>query len=139
VIAFADSSAMVTRYTPRERDILPTDGNFVVSDVARVEVVSALWRQSRHGMFDLVDAAMFVRDFEADWTGGRYAPVRLVPALLERAAAGVAVHGLRSLDAIQLACALAARAAEPECRAMVVLDERLRAAAASEGFDILPV
>lgn len=143
MIAFADSSALVTRYAPKEIDVLPADSTLAVSDIARVEVTSALWRQADDGLFSAVDASTFIREFEADWHGAPHDPPRfraigVTESVLTRAAGLTRTHRLRTLDAIQLASALAARDAEPECRTMVVLDERLRSAAAAERFDILP-
>ncbi len=139
MIVFADSSALVTRYAPTEIDILPSGtATLTVSALARVEVASALWQKAALGDLAAADAARLVRSFEADWMSGTFAAVRLDGGLLAHAAGLSGIHRLRSLDAIQLACALAARAAEPACRAMVVLDERLRRAAATERFELLP-
>jgi predicted nucleic acid-binding protein len=144
VIAFADSSVVVARYAPHEVDVLPDGATVVVSHIARVEVASALWRQSRDGLFSPADAATFLREFEADWVGtpfesAKYHAITVDRTVLTRAAGLTGIHSLRTLDAIQLASALAARDAEPECQTMVVLDERLRWAAATEGFALLPV
>jgi predicted nucleic acid-binding protein len=49
-----------------------------------------------------------------------------------------AVHALRAYDAVQLACALAARDAVPECQTFAAFDRQLRAAAAAEGFALVP-
>jgi uncharacterized protein len=143
VIAFADSSALVTRYAPAEHDVLPPEAAVTVSAIARVEVVSALWRRAHAGELSLEDTTALVREFVADYQGTpyearRYQPVASSRSLLERAAGLVAGRGLRTLDAIQLASALAARRSEPDCRTMIVLDEKLRWAAAAEGFELLP-
>jgi predicted nucleic acid-binding protein len=142
VIVFADSSALVTAYAPAEVDVVP-DGIVVVSVLARVEVVSALWRKAETGDATTDEALHMVRQFEADWRSAgvasrRYEPLPLRAPVLIRAAALTGTHRLRTLDAIQLASALTARDVEPECRTMVVLDERLRRAAATERFDLLP-
>jgi predicted nucleic acid-binding protein len=138
LIVFADSSAVVTRYAPAETNVLPIGANVVVSDLARVEVVSALWRKLELAELTSVEAAHLVRDFEADWTGLRFRSVQLRAAVLARAAGLSGTHRLRSLDAIQLASALTTRDVEPDCSTMVVLDERLRKAAATERFALLP-
>jgi uncharacterized protein len=143
VTLFADSSAVVTHYAPSEPDVVPVGAIVVVSELARVEVVAALWKQERAGVITASDAQLIVSEFEADWRGEavderRYYPVAAATAVLERAAATAATHGLRALDAIQLASALAARDADPECRTFLALDERLRRAAATERFDLLP-
>lgn len=138
MIVFADSSAIVTVYASAERDILPVAASVVASDLARVEVPSALWRKAALQEMTASQVSRVLRSFEADWNDGMYRAVRLGEALLESAAIISGSHGLRTLDAIQLACALAARDIEPDCRTMVALDERLRRAAATERFDILP-
>ncbi len=138
MIVFADSSAIVTFYATTEMNALPPTASVVASDLARVEVPSALWRKIELGDMAATDVARLVREFEADWRGTRYRSIALVTTVLERAAGLTGTHRLRSLDAIQLACALEARDAARECRTMVVLDARLRNAAAAEGFDILP-
>ena len=143
MIVFADSSALASRYSPSEYDVVPADCAIAVSAIARVEVVSALWRQARDGVIAFEDAGTLAREFVADYQGTTnearaYQPVGASRVVLERAAGLAAMHGLRTLDAIQLASALAARRLEPECRTMVVLDQRLRRAAAAEGFELLP-
>jgi hypothetical protein len=55
-----------------------------------------------------------------------------------RAARLLAIHPLRAGDALQLAAALVWCEETPDGEAFVCLDERLRAAAAKEGFDVLP-
>lgn len=144
MIVFADSSAVVTAYATAEANVLPESARVVVSALARVEVVSALWRKLAIGDTTIDDALRMVRQFEADWRGEESSPPRydaivLGEPLLIRAAALTGTHQLRSLDAIQLASALAARDAEPGCQTMAVLDARLRRAAATERFDLLPV
>jgi uncharacterized protein len=144
VIVFADSSALVAHYDPGEDDVLPSDQAVTASALARVEVVSALSRKIDDGAVDRILGGALIRQFQVDWHGGpssapRFRTVALGAKLLERAAGIVVDHRLRTLDAIQLASALVARSAEPECQTMVVLDERLRWAAAAEGFDLLPL
>jgi uncharacterized protein len=115
----------------------------VASLVARVEVPAAIWRKGRLGAPDGDDAAVLVAAFEADWFGTgaeppRFAVVGLPPAVLDRAADLVARRALRAYDAVQLASALAARDADPDCGRFTCFDEDLRAAAAAEGFSLTP-
>jgi hypothetical protein len=49
-----------------------------------------------------------------------------------------AVHSLRAYDAVQLASARAAAAADPSCDTVAVFDLHLRAAAVADGFRLLP-
>jgi hypothetical protein len=60
--------------------------------------------------------------------------VALRALLLEHAAALVAAHGLRADDAMQLACARAARNADPQVSVFLCFDSGLRAAAARDQF-----
>lgn len=69
-----------------------------------------------------------------------------MPGALPRAAppshpvrpGGLAVHGLRAYDAVQLATAQAVREAAPGCAAFAAFDKNLRGAAAMEGFALVP-
>lgn len=142
--AFADSSALVTLYAdePGHQQIRKLSSP-VVSQLARVEVPSAIWRKHRLGELDAGLARVLADAFEADWFGGDEHPPRFVPvattgSVLDEAAQLCAVHGLRAYDAIQLASALAARVHLPELRTLAAFDHHLRAAAAAEGFDLLP-
>jgi predicted nucleic acid-binding protein len=144
VTAFADSGALVKLYADepgheRVRE-LPT---LVVSQLARVEVPSAIWRKQRLGELDAGAAGVLTSAFEADWSGTeeeppRFSAVTATVAVLEGAARLCAVHGLRAYDAVQLASALAARDAVPECRTFTAFDRHLRGAAAVEGFSLVP-
>ena len=114
-----------------------------MAHIARVEVPAAIWGKHRVGGLTAAEAQILTTDFEADWFGteqepARFSVVTLSTAVLDDAARLCAVHRLRAYDGVQLACALAARAADPECEEMVVFDAELRVAAASEGFALLP-
>lgn len=141
---FADSSALVKLYADepgheqvREQPLL------VIAELARVEVPSALWRKQRGGELRADDARLLVADFEADYFGAGSEPPRFIvtsatAVVLDEAARACAVHGLRAYDAVQLAAALVTRAAVPGCETLAAFDVRLRAAAAAEGFELLP-
>lgn len=141
---FADASALVKLYADEEgSESVRSRRTLVAASVSRVEVPAALWRKERTGDLTSAEARLLVDDFEADWFGTevrppRFARVDLGAALLDSAAALVAAHGLRAYDGVQLACALAARAAEPEMRELTAYDTSLRRAAAVEGFSLLP-
>ena len=142
--AFADSSALVKLYAdePGHERIRELSG-LVVSQLARVEVPSAIWRKQRLGELYADAARLLTSAFEADWSGTeeeppRFSAVTATVAVLEGAARLCAVHGLRAYDAVQLACALAARDAIPECQTFAAFDRQLRAAAAAEGFVLVP-
>lgn len=163
MILFADSSALVKLYSDeagskevgglirRPGTTSGTPGTpgasatvvTVVSALARVEVPAALWRKHRMGELDAADVAVLVQDFEADWRGTveedpRFQAVAATTDVLERAARLAGVHRLRAYDAVQLASAVAAREAVPECTDLVAFDEDLVAAAMAEGFRRVP-
>ncbi len=141
---FADSSALVKLYADEDGyDIVRQLDVLVVSHLARVEVPAALWRKQRLGELAVEDAQVLTSEFEADWFGTdreppRFAAVALTSALLDQAAQMCASHGLRAYDAVQLSCAVAARGADESCRSLAAFDQSLRAAAAAEGFELVP-
>jgi len=145
VTAFADTSALVKLYVdePGAAEVRGQAAPFTVSAVARVEVVSALARKNRSGALAGDVAHVFARHFEADWHGSGDEPSRFTivdagPSILNEAAALVRVHPLGALDAIQLASAVLARRAAPELDTFLTFDDRLRDAAAAEGFAVVP-
>lgn len=110
--------------------------------LARVEVVSAIWRKQRTGEYDRAEAGALTEDFELDWRGTeagapRFIIVPLTKRVLERAASLAASSGLRAYDAVQLASALAANEAQRDL-ALLCFDRRLRSAAADVGLALLP-
>jgi hypothetical protein len=134
---FADFSALVKLYADEEgADVVRQVPVHVVSAVARVEVPAALWRKTRTGALSVDDATVLVAAFVADWRDpdGPFLPVGLRSQVLERAASSAAAHGLRAYDAVQLSCALAARAADPQVDSFLCFDVDLRGAAGREGF-----
>jgi predicted nucleic acid-binding protein len=137
VTVFADSSALVKLYADEvDADAVRRVQLFVVSAAARVEVPAALWRKTRMRELQVEDAAVLVQAFEADWNDreGRFLPVALPSPILEDAAGLAASRELRAYDAVQLACARAARDVDPQINVFLCFDEQLRAAAAREGF-----
>jgi uncharacterized protein len=141
---FADSSALVKLYADeaghehvRQLDAL------VVAQIARVEVPAALWRKQRMGELASDAVVVLNAQFEYDWFGTddeprRFEPVRMTALVLEEAARLAGVHGLRAYDAVQLATAVAVRAADPSITRFVAFDKDLRGAAGVEGFTVEP-
>lgn len=137
---FADSSALVKLYADEDDcELVRGHAGYVVSALARVEVPAALWRKHRADGLSAEDAALLAAEFAADWheADGPFLPVPVRGLVLEDAAGLVARHGLRAYDAVQLACAGAARGADPEVAEFLCFDADLRAAAAKEGFQLL--
>lgn len=144
MIVFADSSAVVKLYADeQDHQLIRDQGTLVVSALARVEVPAAIWRKHRMGELDPADATILVAAFEADYHGSaqdqpRFGVLAVTATVLDAAAALAGVHGLRAYDAVQLASAKAAAEAIPDCRTVAAFDGTLRAAAAKEGFTLLP-
>ncbi|MQA76520.1 MAG: PIN domain-containing protein [Solirubrobacterales bacterium] len=103
---------------------------------ARIECVSALRRREREGALTAAEVAAAVDLLDtlaATWF--EVLPGDELRAGAERA---LGVHPLRAADALQLAAALAWRGSATSAADLVCLDERLREAAAREGFRVLP-
>ncbi len=141
---FADSSALVKLYVPEQGHevVRAVADPIVISNLARVEVPAAFWGKVRAGELDAGAADVLVRAFEYDYhgdevTGPSFAVISCGEPTLADAARQAARHRLRAYDAVQLACAVAARSADPSVHTMVVFDGTLRAASLAEGFDVL--
>ncbi len=112
--------------------------DIVVSQLARVEVPGAIWRKHRLGQLSSEHAATLVEAFEWEWFDGSFAVVGARDDVVDSAARLLALHPLRSLDAVQLATALTAREADPDLSDFVCFDRRLTEAARAEGFRTVP-
>jgi uncharacterized protein len=143
---FADSSAIVKLYVPEigHEAVRQAEPPLVVSALARVQVPAAFWGKSRSGELAAEDAALLTSAFEFDYhgdvvDGSAFASVAVTEAILVDAARLAARHGLRGYDAVQLACAVAARSADPTIGTVAVFDKDLRRAMVAEGFVLLDV
>jgi predicted nucleic acid-binding protein len=124
-------------------ELIRSQGLLIVSQLVRVEVPAALWRKQRMGELGAAEAGLLVADFEADYFGTeeeppRFAVVAVTPGLVDDAARFAGAHGLRAYDAVQLASACAAAAADPGCGTLAAFEGTLRTSAAIEGFSLLP-
>lgn len=142
---FADTSALVKLYADETgyMDVRKLNEPFVVSQLVRVELPSALWRKQRTGELSPEDASLLNEAFEADWFGtqdeeSRFLAIRPTTLILDHAARLVAIHRLRAYDGIQLASALAAYKADSAIRTFSAFDDGLRTAAAAEGLTLAP-
>ena len=139
-VFFTDTSGLAKRYVTELGSAWvrswtdPQAGNtIVVSALAVVETVAALARRNREGA---LPAPAFVRlrnDFLLH-VDNEYVVVALEYRTLVNAAELAVRHALRSLDAIQLACALEFSQATSHVPTFVSADRNLLAAAAAEGF-----
>jgi hypothetical protein len=140
-VRFWDSSAVVPLLiqepeTTRAKRIVVNDPAIAVWWATRTECMSALARLRRQEKLDARDEARTRRllsQLSAEWT--EIAPTT---RLRDRAERLLSVHALRAADAFQLAAALLWSRGKTSGRKLVSFDDRLRAAAAREGFDVLP-
>jgi len=142
---FADSSTLAKVYADEEgADEARRLELVVVSAASRVEVPSALWRKCRDGTLSELSADLLTREFLADLggrPGGNFELIVAIPLTaetLDLAAGLVRTHGLRSMDAIQLASAKRAREGDTGCQMFSTFDRRLASAALAEGFAPFP-
>ena len=141
---FADTSAVFKLYVPEiGAEVLPVGETMVITELTRVELPAALWRKWRGGELAAEDAVLLVSAFEVDYYGDeatepRFVVVRMTDAVLSGAARLVSVGDLRSSDAIQLASAVQARQVDGDVATFAAFDTRLRAAAAGQGFGLVP-
>lgn len=141
---FADTSALVKLYADEDdHQRIRALQVIVISELARVEVPAAIWRKQRMGGLTPAESGLLVAGFEADYFGSFGQPARFIVVkpsaeVMETAARYTGTHGLRAYDAVQLATARVTANADPECGAFAAYDKELRAAAAAEGFDLVP-
>lgn len=117
--------------------ILSRDRETVVWWGSRVECASALARAVRSGEIDQRRQLQARRTLAMLWQRSR--EVEPSDGLRDRAARLLDVHQLRAADALQLAAALDWCEESTAGAGFVCLDQRLRAAATREGFDVYPL
>jgi hypothetical protein len=139
---FWDSSAIIPlcieeTHTRTVHDIAKKDGSFVVWWGSIVECYSAFSRLRRNGAITRDEDAQ-VREVLASlseaWT--EIEPSDDIRDITQRLLRN---HPLRAADALQLAAAIIWTDKTPKGHHFVCLDTRLREAASSEGFSILPM
>ena len=138
---FWDTSALVPLCVSEPssrgmRRLVSADPSLVVWWGTRVECLSAFTRGRRDGKLAAAvedRARRVLTALAAEWS-----EVLPTQAVRDRAERLLAVHPLRAADAFQLAAALVWSRGETSRHALVSFDERLRAAARGEGFEILP-
>ena len=136
-----DSSALVPLFvqqakTSAVRRLLGEDPDVVSWWVTSTECASAILRLSREGSLTDAQVSLALQRLRSQQAGWRdVMPSDSLRSLAERL---LRVHTLRAADALQLAAALAACAQDPDRLPFVCLDDRLRAAAAREGFRLAP-
>jgi len=137
---FWDSSALIPLMLdePRSdemRQLLAEDWTIVTSAITPIEIACVLWRKRHHD--ELSVPAHHEADVAFATLSTRWDEVAYSSAVAEHALDVVSRQSLRSLDALQLASAIA-YAGKTAFLAFVALDEKLRKAARAEGFRVLP-
>lgn len=138
---FWDTSAIVPLCvhepnTSVVRDLLAADASIVVWWGTHVECISALVRQVRNGGMTTLDQRACrhaLHTLAQAWS--EIQPSDALRSLAERL---LAVHPLRSADALQLAAAIQWCQGLTTDQGLITFDHRLRDAAYREGFNVLP-
>lgn len=120
----------------RVKEILEDDHVMVVWWTTRMECISALVRLNRERLLTATaegQARTVLMQLAESWA--EVQPTQGVRDVTERL---LAVHTLRTADALQLAAALIWAGGNPRGHDLVCLDRGLRAAARKEGFTLLP-
>jgi uncharacterized protein len=141
-VYFADTSAFAKRYLPEvgfqwvRSWIEPSAQNTIlISEIGTIEFFSVLARQRRHKNISASAYTRLTNDFLVH-VHFDYQVVGLSQLILADPRYLVDQHPLRTLDAIQLASALAAVRSLGVMPMFVTADSKLLAVAAAEGFPI---
>lgn len=138
---FWDSSALVPLLldeadAPDLRPFVHAEAPMVLWWATQVECTSAIARREREGALDLSDANdALSRLRTVAMSAAEVSPTEAVRLNARRL---LRTHPLRAADALQLAAALAVAEDDPGALEFLCLDDRLKAAAAHEGFPVLP-
>lgn len=138
---FWDSSALVPQVvreprTEEMRALWHSDPIVVIWWGTPVECLSALCRRVREGAIPDSDRQRLEEDLQR--LVGSAVQIVASDEVRDRALDLLRRHSLRAADSLQLAAGLAWAEDQPSGRAFVCLDDRLRAAASTEGFQVLP-
>lgn len=139
-VYFVDTSALAKRYLDEVGSAWtlawiepPADNIVVVSELASIEMFSLFARRQREGKLTSLNASSLRVDFLLH-VEQEYLTVLLDSAIVRQAQNLVTNYPLRTLDAIQLACALQAVSTLGTSMTFVSADNNLLTAARAEGF-----
>jgi uncharacterized protein len=139
---FVDTSALGKRYVVETGSswvrswILPRYSNsIVISRLAAVEIISLLTRKQREGLITTAEFLRIRNNFSVHLRT-LYTVIELDHRVLGTARHLLVRHPLRTLDAIQLACAIEASRFFGSNPTFISADVRLLAIAAAEGLPI---
>jgi predicted nucleic acid-binding protein len=141
-VYFVDSSALVKRYrfeagSERVAKLLGVTDSLIVARLTQVEITSAIVRRGRANGLTDIHAGTAIATFERDLRVF-FDIVELDAPVFALAIEMARKHGLRAADAIQLACAILARAdAAGQDFNIVSSDLELNAAAEDEGMSVV--
>lgn len=136
-----DASALIALYVDQARSTevltLARDGTSIATwTLTEIEIRSALARLEREKA--LTPSALNQARDEATQHWTTLDVIAAIDPVKLRARRLVNIHSLRAADAVQLAAAMTAVQDSSAGQAFVTLDVRLSAAAAREGFVVLP-
>jgi len=135
-VAFFDTSALVKHYHiergTREVDELMSKHIVAISELAIVEVTSALNRKYLGGEIIHSKLEWVLERFYADLEN--YVVVRINSGIISLASSLVLKHGLKTLDALQLASALSIKG---DLGIFVTSDSKLKEAAERENLNVV--
>jgi len=140
MVRFWDTSALVPLVVEEAtsaacRRLLRSREGIGAWALTRTEMVSAVWRRAREGDLrstDVPRALSRIGQLAAAWT-----EVTDVDVVRDRAERLLAVHALRSAEALQLAAALVLVRERSRGRDFLVADGALATAAVTEGFNVI--
>jgi predicted nucleic acid-binding protein len=141
-VRFWDSSALIPIVvregrSPLVETLATDDPDMMVWWASPAECGSAVHRLRREGVFTPTQAAQALAGLTTVLDAAN--AVQPGDEVCAKALRLLGVHPLRAAGALQLAAALLWARERPGGRDFVCLDERLRTAAAIEGFQVLPV
>jgi hypothetical protein len=139
---FLDTSALAKRYIPEIgtqwiiSTVSPGSGNIVItSKLFAVEMFSALARRRNDGSLSAANVSA-IQQQVLFHVANEYLAVSVDDSILRNARTLVDRHALRTLDSIQLACAVVAGRKTTAPITFLSSDPKLLTAAAIEGFAI---
>jgi predicted nucleic acid-binding protein len=137
---YAESSAVLAWLLGEEtgrsvRNVLQHTEIVMTSDLTLIECDRVLIRALTTGEID--EAAVADRRAHLNAAASHWHLWRVSPDIVERARLPFPAEPIRTLDAIHLASALAARSAVPGVE-LLTLDDRIRRAAKQLGFQVQP-
>lgn len=141
MILYLDSSALVKRYVMEDGSqaveaAIQTAEAVGTAQITRAELGAALAKAARLDVLGAPDAHRALASAISDWP--MLVKVPLTDAILDEAVELAWAHGLRGYDAVQLASALAWRAALDEPVVFGAFDRTLAVAATACGLRPLP-